>query len=103
MRKITSMLPPTLTPVDSPNDQQDGIQYETTDREQVVIRLTSVRTLRAAVRDAMHNALTEIFACHTYVGLVDDFRRLAAIQAGVKLYLVDYGLVANEFFYQVGL
>jgi DNA mismatch repair protein MLH1 len=108
MRKITSMLPPSMIPRDSLDDdaahtQQDGIQYETTDREQVTIRLTSIKTLRAAVRDAMHNGLTEIFASHTYVGLVDDFRRLAAIQAGVKLFLVDYGLISNEFFYQVGL
>jgi DNA mismatch repair protein MLH1 len=108
MRKITSMLPPSVIPRDSLDDdsahtQQDGIQYETTDREQVTIRLTSIKILRAAVRDAMHNGLTEIFASHTFVGLVDDFRRLAAIQAGVKLFLVDYGLVSNEFFYQVGL
>ena len=108
MRKITSMLPPSVTPRgllddDSAHTQQDGIQYETTNREQVTIRLTSIKTLRAAVRDAMHNGLTEIFASHTYVGLVDDFRRLAAIQAGVKLFLVDYGLISNEFFYQVGL
>ena len=51
----------------------------------------------------MHNTLTEMFASHTYVGLVDERRRLAAIQSGVKLYLVDYGLACNEFFYQVGL
>ena len=102
------MLPPTLTPYGSLNDesahtQKDGIQYETTNREQVTIRLMSIKALRAAVRDAMHNGLTEILASHTYVGLVDDFRRLAAIQAGVKLFLVDYGLIANEYFYQVGL
>ena len=107
MRKITSMLPPT-TPHASIDDNsahtlEDSMQYEITNRQQTIIRLTSVKTLRAAVREAMHTGLTEIFASHTYVGLVDDFRRLAAIQAGVKLFLVDYGLIANEFFYQVGL
>ena len=35
--------------------------------------------------------LTELFANHTFVGIVDGWRRLAAIQHGVKLYLVDYG------------
>lgn len=108
MRKITSMLAPPLTPRDSLDDdpapdQKDGMQYMTNDREKVTIRLTSVKNLRAAVRDAMHIGLTEIFASHTYIGLVDDFRRLAAIQAGVKLFLIDYGLISNEFFYQVGL
>ena len=37
--------------------------------------------------------LTELFANHTFVGIVDGWRRLAAIQHGVKLYLVDYGAV----------
>ena len=37
--------------------------------------------------------LTELFANHTFVGIVDPWRRLAAVQHGVKLYLVDYGAV----------
>ena len=37
--------------------------------------------------------LTELFANHTFVGIADSWRRLAAIQHGVKLYLVDYGAV----------
>ena len=51
----------------------------------------------------MHTNLTEVFASHTYVGLVDSRRRIVAIQSGVKLFLVDYGKVCNEYFYQVGL
>ncbi|KIW60488.1 hypothetical protein PV05_00702 [Exophiala xenobiotica] len=108
MRKITSMLPPALTSVQSQDESSaaaaaEGVGYTTTDREQVQIRLTSVKNLRAEVREAMHNGLTEVFASLTYVGVVDSNRRLAAIQSGVKLYLVDYGMTANEFFYQVGL
>lgn len=105
MRKITSMLPPALTTSTSQGDSPipDGVQYTTTDREQIQIRLTSVKNLRAQVRDSMHNGLTEVFASLTYVGVVDANRRLAAIQSGVKLYLVDYGMACNEFFYQVGL
>lgn len=109
MRKITSMLP-SATPQgqgradgDDSAAADDGMHYETTDREPIRIALTSVKNLRAAVRAAMHNGLTEMFATHTYVGLVDERRRIAAIQAGVKLYLVDYGMICNEFFYQVGL
>ncbi|GLI72656.1 DNA mismatch repair protein Mlh1 [Penicillium ochrochloron] len=115
IRKITSMLTPAPIPslsgpgistepgIPPPPIQDDGLQYETTDRQPLRIALTSIKNLRSAVRAAMHNTLTEMFASHTYVGLVDERRRLVAIQSGVKLYLVDYGLACNEFFYQVGL
>ncbi|EXJ75376.1 DNA mismatch repair protein MLH1 [Cladophialophora psammophila CBS 110553] len=105
MRKITSMLPRSLTTSTSQDEPvtTDGIGYTTTDREQCQIRLTSVKNLRAEVRDAIHNGLTEVFASLTYVGIVDSNRRLAAIQSGVKLYLVDYGMTSSEFFYQIGL
>ncbi|EAU37062.1 conserved hypothetical protein [Aspergillus terreus NIH2624] len=107
VRKITSMLTPTA-PHEAVEEAgssvlDEGLQYETTDREPLKIALTSVKNLRASVRNVMHNALTETIASHTYVGLVDERRRIAAIQSGVKLYLVDYGLFCSEFFYQVGL
>ncbi|KAK0722165.1 histidine kinase-like ATPase [Lasiosphaeria miniovina] len=79
------------------------IEYETVDREATPCRLISVYELRAAVRDDMHHELTEVFASHTFVGVVDERRRLAAMQGGVKLFLVDYGRVCFEYFYQVGL
>lgn len=106
MRKITSMLPPAgaeSSPTQIAGGMMEGMMYDTTDREPVQIRLTSIKTLRGKVRDAMHEGLTEVIASHAYVGLVDERRRLCAIQAGVKLFLVDYGLISNEFFYQVGL
>jgi DNA mismatch repair protein MLH1 len=105
MRKITSMLPPALTTSTSQDDNPtaNGIQYTTTDREQIQVRLTSIKALRAQVREEMHNGLTEVFASLTYIGIVDSHRRLAAMQSGVKLFLVDYAMTCNEFFYQVGL
>ncbi|KAL9098104.1 MAG: hypothetical protein Q9187_009727 [Circinaria calcarea] len=51
----------------------------------------------------MHASLTELFASHTYVGLVDVRRRIVALQVGLKLFLVDYGMLCSEYFYQVGL
>jgi len=100
MRKITSMLPPSLpTSTSSPHDPI----YTITTREPINCRLTTVKELRADVRAQMHTHLTEVFASHTYVGLVDSRRRIVAIQSGVKLFLVDYGKVCNEYFYQVGL
>lgn len=112
VRKITSMLPPTVSRTASRTDEaevtssnvlDEGLQYEITDREPIRIALTSVKNLRAGVRANMHNNLTEMIASHTYVGLVDERRRIAAIQSGVKLYLVDYGMLCSEFFYQIGL
>jgi DNA mismatch repair protein MLH1 len=116
MRKITSMLPSLNTPphttqrepqstdqADETEDANDGLHYETTEREPLRIGLSSVKRLRATVRSEMHNGLTELFSAHTYVGLVDERRRIVALQSGVKLYLVDYGMICNEFFYQIGL
>jgi DNA mismatch repair protein MLH1 len=112
MRKITSMLP-SLTATsstqldtdrtDEVDKTDDGLHYETTDREPLRIGLTSIKRLRATVRSEMHNGLTDLFSTHTYVGLVDERRRIVALQSGVKLYLVDYGMICNEFFYQIGL
>lgn len=114
LRKITSMLPPSTgrtseTPSIGPagsnlnTSQLSSTDYETIDREPVTCRLMTIKELRASVRDSMHNELTEMFGSHTFVGVVDEWRRLAAIQGGVKLFLVDYGMVAAEYFYQVGL
>lgn len=100
------MLPPSLrqTPSkDQPELVLNDMEYTQTDTEPTLCRLTSIKDLRAEVRDNMHNELTNLFATHTFVGIVDEQRRVAAIQGGVKLYLVDYGMLSNEYFYQVGL
>jgi len=107
MRKITSMLPPGQAPSTTDNGftepAPDDMEYSYSDRDPIHCRLTTVKELRAEVRSTMHNDLTEVFASHTFVGIVDERRRIAAIQAGVKLFLVDYGMISNEYFYQLGL
>ncbi|KAI1826502.1 histidine kinase-like ATPase [Xylaria intraflava] len=110
VRKITSMFPTAAKAPGSDTAEESNtantsleLEYEVTDREPVYCRLTSVRDLRTVVRDDMHHDLTEIIASHTFVGIVDEKRRLAAIQGGVKLYLIDYGRACFEYFYQVGL
>lgn len=107
-RKITSMFGANSRA--SPGKSQDkplsvpeNIKYEDVDRDSTLCRLRSVKQLRSEVRDDMHTGLTEIFASHTFVGIVDERRRLAAIQGGIKLYLVDYGNTCYEYFYQLGL
>lgn len=103
LRKITSMLPPSKPSDSLAVDGPEPVTYLNSPRVATNCRLTTVKDLRASVRDEMHNSLTEIFASHTYVGLVDPMRRIAAIQGGVKLFLVDYGMICNEYFYQLGL
>lgn len=110
-RKITSMFTRTEaqasqsagTRNEEPLSAPEQIDYETTDREQVLCRLKSIKELRSEVREEMHAELTEVFASHTFVGIVDERRRLAAIQGGVKLYLIDYGHTCASYFYQLGL
>jgi DNA mismatch repair protein MLH1 len=101
-RKITSMLQPQKSVEEIAMDEEE-MEYELAEKEPIACRLTSVKDLRAEVRDAMHNELTDIISTHTFVGIVDEQKRIAAIQGGVKLFLVDYGMLCNEYFYQVGL
>lgn len=109
LRKITTMLQPTQSSFNQPTTSFDGPQpqgedeYTPSNREPVTCRLKTIKELRATVREEMHNELTETFAKHSFIGIVEERRRLAAIQSGVKLFLVDYGMVSSEYFYQVGL
>lgn len=103
LRKITSMLLPSTPGEKSYSTNVETVEYESSDREPVICRLMTIKELRAEVREQIHNELTEIIANHTFVGVVDEHRRVAAIQGGVKLFLVDYGVLCNEYFYQVGL
>ncbi|KAE8036854.1 hypothetical protein FH972_009487 [Carpinus fangiana] len=112
IRKITSMFQRESTSSVGKDDNTEdaesalppeSMDYEYTDREPVVCRLASVKQLRAHVRDVSSTALTDVFATHTFVGIVDEDRRIVALQAGVKLFLVDYGMILREYFYQVGL
>lgn len=102
-RKITSMLPPAANSGPSSDQPPNVDSYIFSPRVPTTCRLTTIKELRASVRDSMHASLTEVFASHTYVGLVDPTRRIAAMQGGVKLFLVDYGMLCNEYFYQLGL
>lgn len=112
--KITAMFSPSGGPAekaDSParalEDEAwavpETIEYTTIDRDYDPCRLISIGDLRREVRNEIHHELTEIIASHTFVGVVDEGRRLAAIQGGVKLYLIDYGHACFEYFYQLGL
>ncbi|EPS36108.1 hypothetical protein H072_10486 [Dactylellina haptotyla CBS 200.50] len=118
VRKITSMLPPALSSSSSgeilrrmasngdmtgeyPDDFQP--EYEVVDKTRRQIKLASIKTLKTEVRDQCHEGLMELFGNYTWIGIVDEWKRLAAVQNGIKLYLVDYGAACYEFFYQLAL
>lgn len=105
LRKITSMLNPSAsTPTTEAATQIPGQPtYLSCPRIRTECAFKSIKQLRASVRDAMHAGLSEVISSLTYIGLVDPTRRISAIQSGVKLFLVDYGLLSNDFFYQVCL
>ncbi|KAF3926583.1 hypothetical protein AA313_de0205209 [Arthrobotrys entomopaga] len=118
VRKITTMLPPaasssssgeTLRRMASNDDAEEGSpeevegEYEVVEATRRQIKLASIKTLKTEVREHAHQGLTEMFSGHTYIGVVDGSKRLAAVQNGIRLYLVDYGRACYEFFYQLGL
>ena len=104
-QKITSMLQPVgRDSGSSATGDADATKYEyDSTREWYKIPYTNINILRDQVREAAHEGLAELFLNHTFVGLVDPERRLAAVQHGVKLYLVDYAAVCYEMFYQIAL
>lgn len=77
--------------------------YYVSPKQRVTVNLTSIKNLKELVDQQCHSELTNIFANLTYVGIVDETRRLASIQCDLKLFLVDYGSICNELFYQIGL
>jgi DNA mismatch repair protein MLH1 len=101
-RKITTMFASQIQPSIPDAPTMEG-EYEIVQKDRVPMKLGSVRELREEVMNVAHNGtpfdnclmteLTELFANHTFVGIVDGWRRLAAIQHVVKLYLIDYGAV----------
>lgn len=77
--------------------------YTIVPKERVEVNLTSIKRLREAVDSSAHKDMTDIFANLSYVGIIDEERRLAAIQHDLKLFLIDYGAMCYELFYQICL
>ncbi len=76
---------------------------DVTDVTPTIVNLDSIKSLRREVKEEVNSELTELFGRHTYVGIADYSKRLLCLQYDVRLYLLDFASVCNEFFYQVGL
>ncbi|CCF56780.1 hypothetical protein KAFR_0B04840 [Kazachstania africana CBS 2517] len=78
-------------------------RYSIIKKERVNVNLTSIKTLKQMVDKSVHHDLTQIFSDLIFVGVVDEEKRLMSVQHDLKLFLVDYGSICNELFYQIGL
>lgn len=67
------------------------------------MNLKSISKLKKKVSDALSPRLTKLLMQHTFVGVVDANRGLAAIQFDVRLYLANFRELSFHLFYQLGL
>ncbi|WEJ94952.1 DNA mismatch repair protein Mlh1 [Yamadazyma tenuis] len=74
-----------------------------TGRKRVSQTLDSVIELRTSVTESTNIELTNIISKSSYIGLVDEYKRLCCFQHDVRLYLCDYSALLFEFYYQVAL
>lgn len=65
--------------------------------------LASIAALKQEISDKSSTKLTKIITNHSFVGLVDVSKSLAAIQYDVRLYLIDYHEMSLHLFYQIAL
>ncbi|XP_023681471.1 DNA mismatch repair protein Mlh1 [Paramormyrops kingsleyae] len=64
-----------------------------------VIKLTSIKELRAQISELSHTGLQEMLQNHTFVGCVTP--QWSLIQHQTKLYLLDTTKFSRELFYQI--
>ncbi|KNC29765.1 hypothetical protein FF38_00984, partial [Lucilia cuprina] len=67
------------------------------------LELSSVVELLNEIKRNANARLLDMISKHTFVGVVDFHRGLAAIQKDVQLYLVEYQNMCSELFYQLTL
>lgn len=79
---------------------EDLPHIPSSNREPRKIELSSLDELRAEIRQEAEPRLTRLLAEHTFVGIVDAGRGLAAVQYDVRLYLLDYHELTAALVYQ---
>lgn len=92
-----------LSEIQSKSGPYYGSKMRYVDRSRVDVRLRSIKELKKEVEEGVHSSLTQVFSDHTYIGVVDYRRRLAAFQHKVQMFIVDYGTLSQAIFYQSAL
>lgn len=85
---------------DNEAEEKDEI---TNDRERIEVKLTSISQLKNQIAETVDKTLTETFNGCTYVGIIDELRRLCSFQYDVKLFICDYAAVLYEFYFQIAI
>lgn len=78
-------------------------RYQVSEKKRMQVNLESILSLRQEITDKVHKPLTNIFNNSSYIGIIDELRRLCCFQFDVKLFMCDYSAILYEFFYQAGL
>ncbi|XP_038137362.1 DNA mismatch repair protein Mlh1 isoform X2 [Cyprinodon tularosa] len=82
-----------------PPEREDDEMTAAATPKRRVIKLTSVRELRAEVTENTHKGLQEMLQKHSFVGCVNP--QWALIQHHTKLYLLNATKLSQELFYQI--
>lgn len=84
------------------DSREDGV-FTYVPKERTVVSLESIVGLRKKVESNVNKDLTQVFLNFVLVGIVQYLSRLLTIQSDVSLFLVDYGKLFFNLFYQIGL
>ncbi|XP_054877741.1 DNA mismatch repair protein Mlh1 isoform X1 [Poeciliopsis prolifica] len=79
-------------------EDDEGLTAAATPKRRV-IKLTSIKDLRAEITENAHRGLQEMLQKHSFVGCVDP--QWSLIQHHTKLYLLNTTTLSRELFYQI--
>ena len=106
--------PPVVNITDNPpeikesNTEQNGdlnstFDIEITDRKRIDVSLDSIKELKQELKQDVDKDLTTVIKDSSFVGIVDESKRLCCFQYDVQLFLCDYASILNQFYYQMAL
>lgn len=89
---------------DNDNDSQSLLpKLVSSDRQTASVQLESISELERELMKTVHKPLTKVVTNASYIGIVDEHKRLCCFQYDVNLYLCDYAALLQEFYYQLSL